>query len=111
VSYQVEWEQDAAQALERLELTVARDIIKRIQWLAANFDSTKPRRPTGALKGYFKLRSGDYRVIYSVNRKSKILIIRIVGTVATSTAISNDPKPVPAASRQGQAQPKPRRMR
>ncbi|MCI0453398.1 MAG: type II toxin-antitoxin system RelE/ParE family toxin [Candidatus Dadabacteria bacterium] len=34
---------------------------------------------TGEFKGLFKLRVGDYRVIYSVVHKEKLIIIYLIG--------------------------------
>ena len=79
MSYRIEWEQDAKQTLDQLDIPIIQAILKRINWLSVNLDNIKPKRLTGHLKGDFRLRAGDYRVIYSVNRKSKILIIRLVG--------------------------------
>ncbi len=79
MSYRIEWEQDAKQALDQLDIPIIHAILKRINWLSVNFNNIKPKRLTGRLKSDFRLRAGDYRVIYSVNRKSKVLIIRLVG--------------------------------
>lgn len=79
MSYRIEWEQDASGALDRLEATVVHRILLRISWLAANLDNIRPQALTGNLKGYFKLRVGDYRVIYSMNRRNRLLVIEYVG--------------------------------
>lgn len=79
MSYRIEWEQDAKRALDQMDIPIIHAILKRIHWFSVNFDNIKPKRLTGRLKGDFRLRVGDYRVIYSVNFKSKVLIIRMVG--------------------------------
>ena len=79
MSYRIEWEQDASDALDRLDASVAQRILLRIGWLAANFDNVKPQVLTASLSGYFKLRVGAYRVLYTVNREDRVLIIEYVG--------------------------------
>ncbi len=43
---------------------MARRIVQRINWLAANWDAVRLEALTGDLAGLYKLRVGDYRVIY-----------------------------------------------
>jgi mRNA interferase RelE/StbE len=79
MNFRVTWEQDAIDQLEKLDATIVRRILIRISWLAKNFDNIKPQALTGTLKGYFKLRAGHYRVIYTVNRRRKEIIIEYMG--------------------------------
>ena len=79
MSYRIEWEQDAADALDRLDAGVVQRILVRISWLATNLDNIRPQALVGNLKGYFKLRVGDYRVIYTMNREDRLLVIEDVG--------------------------------
>ena len=44
-------------------------VVQRIKWLAENLDSIKPKPLIGDLAGLYKLREGDYRIIYQVVRK------------------------------------------
>jgi len=71
---------DAAEDdLTRLDRTVAQRIISRIQWLAEHFDEIKPELLTGTLSGFFKLRAGDYRIIYKVRRDENLIVIHRIG--------------------------------
>lgn len=79
MSYRVTWERNATDSLDTLDVNVIQRIIVRINWLATNLDNIKPHALTGTLKGYFKLRVGHYRVIYSINRREKELVIEYVG--------------------------------
>lgn len=54
-------------------------IARKIKWLQENFEQITPLPLTGNLIGYFKLRIGDYRVIYSIEHSSQTLIIHQVG--------------------------------
>ncbi len=79
MNYRVEWEQDAVDALERLDVTIVHRILLRISWLSTNLDNIKPQALAENLKGYFKLRVGDYRVIYGIVRENRLLVIEDVG--------------------------------
>jgi len=71
---------DAAEDdLTRLDRTVALRIISRIQWLAEHFDEIKPELLTGTLSGFFKLRAGDYRIIYKVRKDENLIVIHRIG--------------------------------
>jgi mRNA interferase RelE/StbE len=77
--YQVEFRPRAAQEFENLDDVVADRLLKKLRWLAENFDSLKPEPLTGPFTGLFKLRVGDYRVIYQADREKKVLTVRLVG--------------------------------
>ena len=64
--YQIRIQDAAARDLARLDPTVARRIVNRIRWLAENLDDVKPEALTGDLAGFYKLRSGDHRVVYEI---------------------------------------------
>ena len=75
--YRVVFARSARRELERLEMSVARRIISRIEALA-----TDPR-PPGCVKlqgaaDLWRIRIGDYRVVYSVDDNARIVDIRVV---------------------------------
>jgi len=77
--YQVEFHPSAAQDFEGLDQIVADRVLKKLAWLASNFESIKLEPLTGPLASLFKLRVGDYRVIYQADREKKVLTVRLVG--------------------------------
>ncbi len=77
--YQVEFRPKAAEDFEGLDRAVAQRLLKKLRWLAENFDSLKPEPLTGPFTGLFKLRAGDYRIIYQANREKEVLTVRLVG--------------------------------
>jgi mRNA interferase RelE/StbE len=75
MSYSVEYEPEALADLERLTQTIRERVINKITWLAENFDQITPQALTADLSGFFKLRVGDYRVIYEFSREDEIIFI------------------------------------
>lgn len=79
MTYGIEWEQDARNGLRKIGSPVAQRILLKIDWLRTNFEVIRLKPLTGPLQGYFKLVVGDYRVLYSVSRSRKVILIRAVG--------------------------------
>ena len=77
--YQVEFRPRVAEDFTKLDQVVADRVLKRLRWLAENFDSLKPESLTGPFAGLLKLRIGDYRVVYQADREKKVLTVRLVG--------------------------------
>jgi mRNA interferase RelE/StbE len=75
MSYLTEYEPEAIADLEKLTQTVRERVVKKINWLAENFDQINPQSLTADLAGLFKLRVGDYRLIYEFNREEEIIFI------------------------------------
>lgn len=70
---------DAQRDLLRLDPQVRRRILKKLVWFRDNFDTLVPEPLTGGLAGFFRLRVGDYRVIYDIERTRPTLVVHQVG--------------------------------
>ena len=77
--YTVEFTEDAERDLSRLDAVEAQRILKKLRWLAENFDLIKPKPLTAHWKGLFKVRVGDYRVIYTYDRTKRKIVVHFVG--------------------------------
>ncbi|MBU0699618.1 MAG: type II toxin-antitoxin system RelE/ParE family toxin [Proteobacteria bacterium] len=73
----IKWNQGAIEDLEKLDKPVAQRILKKIDWLSENFEKVTPEHLSGQFKGTFKLRIGDWRVVYTV--KGETLVIQFIG--------------------------------
>ncbi|HTW92192.1 MAG TPA: type II toxin-antitoxin system RelE/ParE family toxin [bacterium] len=69
----------AARDLARLDRPEARRIVQRINWLASNLGTIRPEALGGDLAGLYKLRVGDYRVIYELLDGDQILLVHVIG--------------------------------
>ncbi|WP_204106352.1 MULTISPECIES: type II toxin-antitoxin system RelE/ParE family toxin [Spirulina sp. CCY15215] len=79
MSYSVELTDNAVQDREKLSQVIAERIDRKINWLAENFKQITPQALTANLAGLFKLRMGDYRVIYSFNAELKLITVHKIG--------------------------------
>ena len=76
--YHVEFTPTAASDLERLNRTTAQRIITKIRWSAENIVSLIPEPLTGQFEGVFKLRVGDYRVLYTLDKTEASITVHFV---------------------------------
>lgn len=79
MNYIVEFEPEALADLEKLTQVMQDRIFRKIYWLAENFEQVNPEALTGSLAGFYKLRVGDYRVIYDFSTEEKIITIDKIG--------------------------------
>ena len=73
----VEWTEDAIEDLSRLDKPIIRRILKKVSWFSNNFDSITPEPLSGDFKGAFKLRLGDWRIVYTI--ENDLVLIQAVG--------------------------------
>jgi mRNA interferase RelE/StbE len=79
MSYSVEFTAAGLADLEKLTSTIQDRILRKIRWLSENFDDMNPQALSADLSGLFKLRVGDYRVIYSLNAGRQTITIHKIG--------------------------------
>jgi mRNA interferase RelE/StbE len=77
--YRVEFLPEALEDLKRLDRAVVHRVFKKVRWLSENFDSLQPEALSGPFAGLLKLRVGDYRVLYEVEREEKLLTVHMLG--------------------------------
>ena len=69
----------ATRDLAALDRQVASRIVQRIRWLAENVEAIKPLPLSGNLSDFYKLRVGDYRVLYEILSTEQTLVVHAVG--------------------------------
>jgi len=79
MTYTVQYDPEAIDNLKQLSVSVRQRIVTKINWLAENFDHIQPMPLTANLAGFFKLRIGDYRVIYEFDRTIRVITIDRIG--------------------------------
>lgn len=79
MTYYVEFTSEATDGLEQLTSTIQQRILSKIRWLSENFDNLTPQALSADLSGLFKLRIGDYRIIYSFDTNKQCITVHKVG--------------------------------
>ncbi len=73
----IEWSEGAVRDLRKIDSQIARKILKKLSWLSNNLEAIVPEPLSGDFKRAYKLRVGDWRVIYSI--EGNVVIIQSVG--------------------------------
>ncbi len=69
----------AAEAdLASLDPPVRERVFAKLRWLADNFDAVRPEALTGEWQGVFKLRVGDYRILYTADRTKETITVHFI---------------------------------
>jgi mRNA interferase RelE/StbE len=71
--HKVQWTEDALDDLHKLDGQIARRILKKITWFASHFDAVVPEPLSGDLRGIYKLRVGDWRVLYIIEEDGIVI--------------------------------------
>lgn len=59
-------------------MPIRRRTYERLFWLAYHFDEITPLPLEATLKGFFKLRVGDWRIVYEVNDVDKEIVVHAI---------------------------------
>lgn len=73
----VEWDKEALDDLEKIDRPIVKRILHKISWFSQYFDAVTPEPLSADMAGLYKLRVGDWRVIYEIGKD--VIIIRAVG--------------------------------
>lgn len=79
MTYRIQFLEKASQNLARLDKTIARRIVRKLNWLAENTDDIEPDGLRRGLVGFAKLREGDYRVVYEILKSENTILVRFIG--------------------------------
>jgi mRNA interferase RelE/StbE len=77
--YRIRVLEAASREMARLDKPVGQRIVERIRWLAANLEAVEREALADDLAGLYKLRVGDYRVIYEILHDEQLIVIHAIG--------------------------------
>ena len=70
---------DAQADLANLSRTVRDRVYAKLEWLENNFESITPFPLTNKFAGFYKLRVGDWRVMYKIDWDKNYIVVYTVG--------------------------------
>jgi mRNA interferase RelE/StbE len=76
--YEVEFTARAEADLANLDVSTTQRLLRRLHWLAENWDATTPEVLAGPWRGVFKLRVGDYRVLYTCDKTQQRITVHFI---------------------------------
>lgn len=69
---------EAEEDFKQLNSVLRKRIYRKLEWLQKHFDHLSIFPLTGPWQGFFKLRIGDWRIIYSVDYKKSIILVSVI---------------------------------
>jgi mRNA interferase RelE/StbE len=78
MSYKVEFTRKAEEDILSLDKSVAQLVINKIEWLSYSVENIVPIPLKGPFKGKYKLRIGDWRIIYSFEKSRQVITIYLI---------------------------------
>ena len=79
MKYEVELSVTALEGLSGLDSGPAQRVRDKIDWLAENADVVRHEAMTGQFQGMYRLRIGDYRAVYVLNRENRTITFDAIG--------------------------------
>ena len=73
----VDWTDDALEDLQKLDKPIAKRILTKISWFSQHFNNITPEPLSGEMAGTFKVRVGDWRIVYTIEKD--VIVIQAVG--------------------------------
>ncbi|MBF0472858.1 MAG: type II toxin-antitoxin system RelE/ParE family toxin [Nitrospirae bacterium] len=77
--YEIKFFPSSIKTLSLIDKTLSKRIINKINWLAENIENINLLSLKSNLTGFYKLRIGDWRVMYDVDSINKIVMICKIG--------------------------------
>lgn len=69
---------DADRDLKALSAPIIIRILNKLVWLKNNFDLLKPVPLHGSFSGSYKLKVGDWRIVYRTDFSEKVIIVVMI---------------------------------
>lgn len=79
VKYRLAFTEQGKKGLSVTNKETGQKVLEKFKWLIENIESFSHASLHGKLSGLFKLRVGDYRAIYDIDRANKIVVIHKIG--------------------------------
>ena len=77
--YKLDFSSEGESSLESLDKKTGQRVLDKLKWLIQNIDNISPLPLHGKYSGLFKLRVGDWRIVYEVKHNEKIITVHKIG--------------------------------
>lgn len=67
VAYKVDLTPKAKENLKEVDISTAQGVLEKVKWLSQNIENFHHKTLKGNYADIFKLRVGDWRVLYTIN--------------------------------------------
>ena len=77
--YKLDFSSEGESSLESLDKKTGQRVLDKLKWLIQNINNISPLPLHGKYSGLFKLRVGDWRIVYEVKHNEKIITVHKIG--------------------------------
>lgn len=70
---------NALERLSKLDKSIAQRVSDKLTWLSEHIEIVAPLPLKGSFSGFYKLKIGDWRIIYDVDHDEKVIYVHKVG--------------------------------
>lgn len=77
--YKLDFSADGRSSLASLDKEIAQRVLDKLKWLIQNIEFISPLPLHGKYSGLFKLKVGDWRVIYEIDYGKRVINVHKVG--------------------------------
>ena len=77
--YKLVFSSEGKKSIASLDKDIAQRVLDKLKWLIQDIDNITLIPLSRNLSGFYKLRVGDWRVIYDVNHKKNVITVHKVG--------------------------------
>lgn len=74
----LEFSDTAESDLAKLDRPIRRRILEKLEWFSAHFDAVIPQTLGGTFSDLYKLRVGDWRILYTANVTTFTIVVRLI---------------------------------
>jgi len=77
--YKLDFSAEGKASLALLDKEIGQRVLDKLKWLIQNIETIQLLPLRGKYSGLFKLKVGDWRVIYEANHNEKVITVHRVG--------------------------------
>jgi len=79
VNYHLDFTEGGKDSIKSLDKNIQQRVFDKLKWFIQNIDNLTPLPLKSNLAGLYKLRVGDYRILYEINLTDKVITVHKVG--------------------------------
>ena len=72
-SWRVYFTKEGEADFDRLDSSIRKRVVNKLRWLEKNFENFLPEPLSYTLSDFFKIRVGQWRIVYALNKKDQSL--------------------------------------
>lgn len=78
MAWLVEFSKEAEDDFSSLDKEIQRRIVAKLEWFEENFNNITPLALSADWAGFYKIRVGNYRIIYTILKEKEAIVVEAV---------------------------------